>query len=45
MRQIDHCANSLYEITCKQKFPQKPLYVILNKQTTEPIIHDTPTEQ
>ena len=45
MRQIDHCANSLYEITCKRKFSQKPLYVILDNQTTEPIIHDTPTEQ
>ena len=44
MRQIDRCANSLYEITCKQKFPQKPLYVILNKQTTEPIINDAPAE-
>lgn len=45
MRQIDHCANSLYEISCKQKFSQKPLYVILtNDQANEPIVSDTPAE-
>ncbi len=42
MRQIDHRANSLYEIACKQKFAQRPLYVILDKQPTEPIIEDAP---
>ncbi|MCQ2381750.1 MAG: nucleotidyltransferase family protein [Clostridia bacterium] len=42
MRQIDNCANSLYEISCKQRFSQKPLYVILDKKT-EPIITDTPS--
>ncbi len=41
MRQIDHRANSLYEISCKQKFAQKPLYVILDNQTNDPIINDT----
>lgn len=45
MRKIDHCANSLYEISCKQKFVQKPLYVILEQnKTAEPTISDTPPE-
>ena len=44
MRQIDHRANSLYEISCKQKFIQKPLYVILSNDTPEPVIHDAPAE-
>lgn len=43
MRQIDHCANSLYEISCKQKFAQKPLYVVLN-HTPDPVVSDTPAE-
>lgn len=43
MRQIDQRANSLYEIACKQKFPQKPLYVVLDQALTpDPIINDTP---
>lgn len=42
MRQIDHRANSLYEISCKQKFAQKPLYVILDDQPADPIIEDAP---
>ena len=37
MRQIDHCANSLYEISCKQRFSQKPLYVMLDKKPEETI--------
>ena len=39
MRKIDHCANSLYEISCKQRFAQKPLYVDLN-QKVEPVINN-----
>ena len=42
MRQIDHRANSLYEIACKQKFAQKPLYVILSTETPEPIVSNAP---
>ena len=42
MRQIDQRAHSLYEIACKQKFAQKPLYVVLTPDTVEPIINDTP---
>ena len=42
MRQIDQRANSLYEIACKQKFPQRPLYVALDKTAADPIINDTP---
>ena len=42
MRQIDQRAHSLYEIACKQKFTQRPLYVTLSPVTTEPIINDTP---
>ena len=44
MREIDHCANSLYEISCRQKFSQKPLYVILEQKPQEPIVSETPTE-
>lgn len=44
MRQIDHCANSLYEIACKQRFSQKPLYVVLNQQPKEPVVSDAPAE-
>ncbi len=44
MRQIDHCANSLYEISCKQKFPQKPLYIILDQQPIQPIVNPAPAE-
>ena len=40
LRQIDQRANSLYEIACKQKFPQKPLYVVLDQTAGEPIISD-----
>lgn len=42
MRQIDHRANSLYEISCKQKFVQKPLYVILANNPADPIVEDAP---
>ena len=42
MRQIDQRAHSLYEISCKQKFSQKPIYVVLSPVTTEPIVNDTP---
>lgn len=46
MRQIDQRAHSLYEIACKQKFAQKPLYVELTTDVSEPIINDAPaTEQ
>ncbi|MBR4418555.1 MAG: nucleotidyltransferase family protein [Clostridia bacterium] len=41
MRQIDYRAHSLYEIACRQKFPQRPHYVVFD-QATEPIIHDEP---
>ena len=41
MRQIDQRAHSLYEIACKQRFAQKPLYIEL-APVTEPIINDTP---
>lgn len=44
MREIDQRAHSLYEIACKQKFAQRPLYVTLVPETTEPIINDTSTE-
>ena len=42
LRQIDQRATTLYEISCKQRFSQQPLYV--NTQTTpsEPIISDEP---
>ncbi len=39
MREIDHCANNLYEISCKQRFSQKPLYVILDKHP-EPVVNE-----
>ncbi len=42
MRQIDQRATSLYEIACKQKFPQKPLYVVLDQDAAEPVVTDTP---
>lgn len=42
MRQIDQRANSLYEIACKQKFAQRPMYVVLDQPTPNPIINDTP---
>ena len=44
MREIDHCANSLYEISCRQKFSQKPLYVILEQKPQGPIVSEMPTE-
>lgn len=44
MREIDQRAHSLYEIACKQKFAQRPLYVTLVPETTEPIINDASTE-
>lgn len=45
LRQIDKRANNLYEIACKQKFPQAPLYVVLDKTPAEPIISDTPVSE
>ncbi len=43
MRQIDQRANSLYEISCKQKFSQQPAYVVLNHdEPIDPIINDQP---
>ncbi|MCM1404141.1 MAG: nucleotidyltransferase family protein [Prevotella sp.] len=45
MRQIDQRANNLYEITCKQKFSQKPSYVVLTRDiTVDPVITDTPPD-
>ena len=43
MRQIDQRANSLYEISCKQKFSQQPAYVVLNHdEPIDPIVNDQP---
>lgn len=42
MRQIDQRATSLYEISCKQRFPQQPLYIDTQTKNNEPIINDTP---
>ena len=45
MRQIDLRADNLYDITCKQKFLRKPLYVILEHPAPEPIISNTPLDE